>query len=348
MTHDYEKPPTPSSGLRLHLNENTGGCSPAVLEALRSLKCTDASFYPDYSLASAACARHLGVAEDQVLLTNGLDEGILATSVATLRRGSGDAPDAIVITPAFDMYAATADVVGGRVVEVRQPPDFNFPLDAVLAAITPRTRLIFLTNPNNPTGLLIPKQAILAIADAAPAAIVLLDEAYADFSGTSLINDAETRARQNIVIGRTFAKTYGLAGLRIGALVGTPDALRPIRRVVPPYSINIAATVALPAALEDRQHFEAYLRETAESKGLLYQALDRLGVPYWRSATNFVLARFGDAAPRVAAGLQAKGIYVRDRSRDVSCPGCVRITAGIVRHTQQCIAAIEEVLCGAR
>jgi len=349
MTHDYEKPPTPASGLRLHLNENTGGCSPAVLDALRSLRCTDASFYPDYSRAIAACARHLGVDEDEVLLTNGLDEGILATSVATLRGRSDDGrSEAIVITPAFDMYAATADVVGGRVIEVRQPPDFDFPLDAVLAAITPRTRLVFLTNPNNPTGLLISKQAILAIADAAPAAIVLLDEAYADFSGTSLITDADTRARRNIVIGRTFAKTYGLAGLRIGALIGAPDTIRPIRRVVPPYSINVAASVALPAALADRQHYETYLRAAAQSKVLIYQALDRLGVPYWRSATNFVLARFGDAAPRVAAGLQAKGIYVRDRSSDVACRGCVRITTGIVEHTQECIAAIEEVLCGAQ
>ena len=349
MTHDYEKPATPSSGLRLHLNENTGGCSPAVLDALRALTCTHAAFYPDYSQAITACARHLDVAEEQVLLTNGLDEGILATSIATLRGGPDGVPrEAIVITPAFDMYAATADAVGGRVVEVRQPRDFAFPLDAVLGAITPRTRLVFLTNPNNPTGLVIPKASILAIADAAPDAIVFLDEAYADFSGTSLITDADATARHNIIIGRTFAKTYGLAGLRIGALIGTPDALRPIRRVVPPYSVNVAASVALPAALEDRSHYETYLREAAESKVLLYGALDRLGVPYWRSETNFVLARFGDAAPRVAAGLQAKGIYVRDRSSDVACPGCVRITAGLVKHTQACITAIEEVLCDAR
>ena len=120
--------------------------------------------------------------------------------------------------------------------------------------------------------------------------------------------------------------------------------LLPIRRVVPPYSINIAAAAALPAALADKDHLEGYLRETSESKQMLYEALDRLEVPYWRSEANFVFARFGDRAKQVVAGLQSKGIYVRDRSSDQACRGCVRITTGVTRHTRECIAAIEEVL----
>lgn len=346
MTHEYEKPVTPASGLRLHLNENTAGCSPAVLEALRRLTCTDAAFYPDYSAAVEACAQYLNVGEDEIQLTNGLDEGILAVSVAALRGAQTEPYEAIVIEPAFDMYAATADAVGGRVVLVRQPPDFRFPLEAVLAAVGSRTHLIFLTNPNNPTGLTIPPDAIFAIADAAPEATVLLDEAYADFSGTSLIGDPRTRSRRNIVIGRTFAKAYGLAALRVGALVGHPLTLAPIRRVVPPYSVNVAAATALPAALADRPHFEAYLRETAASKQLLYDALDRLKVPYRRSETNFVFVRFGDQAKRVVGELAQRDIYVRDRSSEDACRGYVRITTGVIAHTRACIDAIEEVLCG--
>lgn len=346
MAHDYEKVATPSSGLRLHLNENTSGCSQAVVDALRAITCTQAAFYPDYSDAITACARHLGVAEGELLLTNGLDEGILATSVAALRGSAEASPyEAIVVVPAFDMYAACADAAGGRVVEIRQRDDFGFPLSEVLRAITGRTRLVFLTNPNNPTGLLVPRETILAIADAAPQATVFLDEAYADFSGTSMVGDAATAARPNIVIGRTFAKTHGLAGLRVGAVVGDPARLGPIRRVVPPYSVNIAAALALPAALADRRHYDTYLRETSESKQMLYTALDRLGVPYWRSEANFVLARFGDNAARVSAGLGAKGIHVRDKSADPACRGCVRITTGIAAHTRACIDAIEEVLC---
>lgn len=348
MTHEYEKPATPSSGLRLHLNENTIGCSPAVLEALRALTCTDAAFYPDYTRAVTACANHLGVAEDEVQLTNGLDEGILAVSVASLRGGGDPAYEAVVVVPAFDMYAATADAAGGRVVEVPHAADFRFPLDSVLAVLGSRTRLVFLTNPNNPTGRTIPPDAIFAIADAAPHATVFLDEAYADFSGTSLIGDPRTRVRRNIVIGRTFAKAYGLAALRVGALVAHPDTLRPLRRVVPPYSVNVAAATALPAALADQPHVESYLREAAASKQLLYDALDRLNVPYWPSETNFVFARFGDDAKRIVGELLQRGVYVRDRSGEAACRGCVRITTGARAHTQACIDAIEEVLCGAR
>lgn len=349
MTYEYEKVATPASGLRLHLNENTSGCSPAVVDALRRVSCHDAAFYPDYTAAIAACAKHLAVADDQLLLTNGLDEGILAASIVALRGGGEELPyEAIVVVPAFDMYAACADGAGGLIREVPQREDFAFPLQEVLQTIGPRTRIIFLTNPNNPTGLTIERAAILAIADAAPLATIFLDEAYADFSGTTLIGDAALVARPNIVVGRTFAKAYGLAGLRAGALVATPERLAPLRRVVPPYSVNAAAAAALPAALADTAHYTSYLEQARRSKELLYEMLDRLGVPHWKSEANFVLARFGSHAKRVVDGLSARGIHVRDRSADHGCAGCVRITAGVLEHTRRCIAAIEEVMCGAR
>jgi len=349
MTHEYARVETPAAGLRLHLNENTSGCSTAVIEALRRITREEAAFYPDYSAAIAACARHLHVGETQLLLTNGLDEGILAASIAALRGGGETNPfEAIVVVPAFDMYAACADAAGGRVIEVRQSDDFGFPLRAVLDAISPRTRIVFLTNPNNPTGLIVPREAILAIADAAPGATIFLDEAYADFSGTTLIGDTALSARPNIVIGRTFAKAYGLAGLRIGALVAAPERLSPLRRVVPPYSLNAVAAQALPAALADTSHYASYLAQARESKALLYRALDRLGVRYWNSDASFVLAKFGEDSRRVIDGLRVRGIYVRDRSTDHGCAGCVRITTGVLEHTRRCVTAIEEVMCDAR
>lgn len=349
MTYQYEKVLTPSSGLRLHLNENTAGCAPAVIEALRSISCEQAAFYPDSSRAIAACARHLKVDERQLLLTNGLDEGILAASVAALRGSAAADPfEAIVIVPAFDMYAACADAAGGRVVAVSQEEDFAFPLQRVLSTINQRTRIIFLTNPNNPTGLGIPRETILTIADAAPHATIFLDEAYADFSGKTMIGDSALPSTTNVLIGRTFSKAYGLAALRVGAVVGNGEILERVRRVVPPYSLNVAAAVALPAALADTGHYQSYLRGCQESKRLLYAALERLGIKYWPSEANFVLARFGTSAPRVLDGLVERGIHVRDRSADAGCDGCIRITAGIVEHTRRCIAAIEEVLCGGR
>ena len=217
----------------------------------------------------------------------------------------------------------------------------------MLRAITARTRLIFITNPNNPTGQLVEPDAILEIAAATPAATIFVDEAYADFSGRSLLDGATLDRHRNLIVGRTFAKAYGLAALRVGAVVGCPQALAPLRRVLPPYNLNICAAVALRAGLEDAEHYEWYLEQVRSSKELLYRTLDRLNVPYWKSAANFVLADFRSDASRVVAGLVARDIHVRDKSRDPLCPGCLRITAGVVEHTKACIAALEEVLCGA-
>jgi histidinol-phosphate aminotransferase len=345
VNFEYEKVVTPESGLRLHLNENTAGCSPAVIAVVHALTRHDVATYPDYTAASDACASRLGVGVDSLLLTNGLDEGILAVAVAGLRGGSPSSPfEAVVVVPAFDMYAACSDAAGGRVVEVPLGPGFAFPLERVLESITGRTRVIWLTNPNNPTGQVIPTEAIDRIAAAAPGAIVMVDEAYADFSETTLIGGELLSRLPNIVVGRTFAKAYGLAGLRIGALVGNPKTLAPFRGVIPPYSVNACVAAVLPAALADTAYFDWYLAEVTGSKTLLYQAFDRLGVQHWKSAANFVLARFEGDCGRIAQGLAARGVHVRDRSRDAGCDGCLRITAGVTDHTRAFIDALGEVL----
>jgi histidinol-phosphate aminotransferase len=134
----------------------------------------------------------------------------------------------------------------------------------------------------------------------------------------------------------------------VGALIGQPATLEPIRRVLPPYSVNAYAVAAIQAAFEDLDYYGWYLGQVEESKALLYQALARLGVKFWPSAANFVLAYFGDRSTEVLAGLGTRGITVRDRSRDPGCEGCIRITAGVVPHTRACVAALEEVLCAAR
>lgn len=349
MTLMYEKLATPSSGLRLHLNENTGGCSPAVIDALRGLTTDDAAFYPDYSGAIAATAGRLGVPASHVLLTNGLDEGIFAAALTALRDGGAADPlEAVVIVPAFDMYAGCARAAGGRVVNVPLGAEFAFPLEETIAAITPATRVIFITTPHNPTGMSVPPDTVLAVAAAASGALVFVDEAYIDFGGETLVDRGLLDATPNLVVGRTFSKAYGLAGLRLGAVAAAPATLERLRACVPPYSINAAVTVALPAALGDTGHYQGYLAEVRESKRLLYAAFDRLGVRYWPSEANFVLARFDGRADVVVAALKSRGIYVRNRSSDPGCNGCVRITAGMVSHTQACLAVIEEVLCDAR
>jgi len=345
---DYDKPPELYDGLRLHQNENTGGCSPRVLEALASLRADEISVYPPYRATIEACARHFGVDPGALALTNGLDEGIMAVAVAYLRpSGRLLAPEAIVPAPAFEIFECSADVVGARVVSVAPRPDFAFALEEVLAAITERTRVVFLTNPNNPTGVLTPIEAIRAVAGRVPpGAVVFVDEAYADFSGTTVV--PELAAHPNVIVGRTFAKAYGLAGLRLGAVIGAPAALAPVRRAIGVYSVNLAAVVAVKAALEDPEHIRRYVRQVDESKALLYEACERLGLHYWKSAANFVLVRVGDRTPALVSLAASRGIYVRDRSTEPGCRGCVRITTGIVEHTRRFIAVLEEGLCAAR
>jgi histidinol-phosphate aminotransferase len=212
--------------------------------------------------------------------------------------------------------------------------------------IRTRTRVVFLTNPNNPTGVAMPLDAIREIARRVPSkAVVFVDEAYAEFAGVSFIPELENFP--NVVVGRTFSKAFGLAGLRIGCLVGAPDTVDAIRRAVPVYSVNIAAVTAIQAALQDLDHLNDYLRQVAESKTLLYAACDRLGLSYWKSASNFVLVCAGDRTDVLVKGAFARGVYIRDRSTEPGCAGSIRIGAGIVEHTRRCIAVMEEVLCAA-
>lgn len=345
----YERVTGAPAGLRLHLNENTAGCSARVLAALQAVTREQAAFYPDYERATASCAARLGVTPAETVLTNGLDEGILAISMSALRSGRPrGAVEGVIPEPAFDMYAACADAVGATLVHVGPRADLGFPLDDILAAIRPSTAIVFLTTPNNPTGVPVARDSILQVAERARPAMVLVDEAYADFDGSTLIGDPALTGLPNVVIGRTFAKAYGLAGLRVGALVGHPSAIDPIRRLLPPYSVNAYAVAALEAAFEDTDYYAWYLAQVAESRRLLCEALSRLGVKFWPSAANFVLACFGDRSGDVLGGLASRGITVRDRSHDPGCAGCIRITAGVVSHTRACIAALEEVLCAGR
>jgi histidinol-phosphate aminotransferase len=341
VNYEYERVATPSNGLRLHLNENTAGCSPAVVEALRSLTPVQLAEYPDYDVAIDATARRLGVSRDSVLLTNGLDEGILVAAMAALRNNPGEA---IVVVPAFDMYAACTDAVGGRVIEVLLESDFTFPLERVLAAINDRTRIVWLTNPNNPTGQSIPREAIVHIAEAAKGPLVFVDEAYVDFGGSTLIGEAVMQKFPQLIVGRTFAKAYGLAGIRAGAVIGQPETIAALRRVTPPYSLNVCAAVALPAAFGDTRYYDWYLHQVEESKQLLYGALEKAGVAYWKSDANFVLARFQGRGTEVQASLASSGIHVRDRSGDRGCSDCLRITAGVVEHTRKFVTALEWIV----
>jgi histidinol-phosphate aminotransferase len=331
-----------ASRLRLHYNENTAGCSPAVIEALRTLTAGDIATYPDYSGITAKVATWLGADAQGVLLTNGLDEGLYAAAQSGVRRTSGRS-EFIQTDPAFEMFEVFARTVGADLVRIEPQPDFAFPLAAVLDAIGPDTRVVYLVDPNNPTGLPLPEGTAETIAASAPHALVFVDEAYADFSGCTLIGSVLNRY-PNLVVGRTFAKGHGLAGLRVGALVAHPDTIARLQHVTPPFNVNIAAVRALEAALADDTYLRWYVAEAAQSRQLIAAFGDRHGLRHWPSAGNFVLVHVGPRASGVALDLAAMGIDVRDKSAAPGCAGCLRLTAGVVAHTERLISALEDIL----
>ncbi len=342
-------------GLRLHLNENTGGCSPAVVDAVRSFTAERLALYPDFVAAVQETATLLGTTPDRIALTNGLDEGILLTSIAYLLprapRALVDlgAPDLaptgvaeiLVALPTFEPYLQAARAMGARVVSVPATPDFSFPVEAMLRAITPNTRIVYVNNPNNPTGQPIPLDAIRRVAREAGHAVVFVDEAYQDFMPENFM--AEAADYPNVLMGRTFSKAFGLAGLRVGVLSASPSLLEPIRKVMPLFNLNVVAVAALRAAIGDPTFRTWYLDQAAQSKALVYETCDRLGLRYWKSAANFVLIDGGDNAAAIVNALIARGVFVRDRSADPSTPNCFRLTAGVVEHTKTALAALEAV-----
>lgn len=334
--------------MRLHLNENTAGCSPAVIDVLRQLGRADAGFYPDYDDTRQAVADYFHVPAEYVLLTNGLDEGILAACGAAFRDRSGGVPETLGVAPAFDMYEICTVALGGRMIAVPLDRDFAHSMARLRDAITPDTRITFLATPHNPSGLPVALGDLRDLARAIAPVVLFVDEAYADFSGETLIDRSLFDAVPSLLVGRTFSKAYGIAGLRAGAVLGHPSALDPLRQVVPPYSVNAWAAVALPVAIADRSYRDWYVAQSEESRAILAAACTRLGLQTWPSRANFMLVRVGPAIARIIAALAEKGIRVRDRSAEPGCKSCIRITAGLVEDTGRLVKTLEEAVCGAR
>jgi histidinol-phosphate aminotransferase len=334
----YHPPLAGRQGLRLDFNENTVGCSPLVLARMCTLDAEALARYPDREPVEREVAHFLGLDAAQLLLTNGVDEAIHLLCSTYLDAGD----EAIIVVPTFAMYSLFAQAEGARLVEIRGGPDFVFPTAELLTKISPRTRLIAVANPNNPTGAAVSEEILLRIAEAAPHAALLVDEAYFEFHGETLLT--RTARPSNIFVARTFSKAYGLAGLRIGVLVGEHQQMAIVRRVASPYNVNAVALAVLPEALRDTAYVGHYADQVRRNRNVLEQELSALGLHYWPSRGNFVLVRVGPAHKEFVQSLRDRGILVRDRDSDPGCEGAVRLTVGSDAHTQTLIAALRSVV----
>jgi histidinol-phosphate aminotransferase len=334
----YHPPLGGRKGLRLDFNENTVGCSPRVLARLRELSADEIACYPERDPFEAAVAAHLGIKPNELLLTNGVDEAIHLLCETFLEPSD----EALIVVPTFAMYEISAAATGARVLAVPAGANFRFPTKDVLGKVSMRTRLIAVANPNNPTGAVVEAGDLLEIARQAPQAAILVDEAYFEFYGKTMLG--QWRDLPNVFVARTFSKAYGMAGLRVGALTGTAEHMTMLRRVSSPYNVNGVALACLVTALEDEAYVREYVSEVRQGREELEHAFRRWGIPYWPSEGNFVLGSFGELKEAFIAGMRGRGILVRDRSRDYACQNCVRITLGTTEHTVRLLSALDETL----
>jgi len=323
--------------LRLDFNENTVGCSPRVIARLRD--CLDPAglaVYPEYLSAKDAIARYFNVAPEQFLFTNGTDEAIQVF----LNTYVDDGQEVLVLRPAYAMYRFYAQSNGAVLKEIEYPQPFmEFPLQAVLDAITPNTRAVLLANPNNPTGTGLSLTAIERILHRARKAVVLVDEAYYEFSGVTALGEIERVP--NLFVCRTFSKVFGMAAMRLGCLFSHAANIALLGKVQSPYSVNALAVLAAQAAVEDTSYIENYVAEVLAARELLCVGLERLGIAYVPSSANFVLARIGPRAIEIRDALRDRGILVRDRSYEA--PGAVRMTVGTREQTRLLLESLEEI-----
>jgi histidinol-phosphate aminotransferase len=338
----YHSPIVSRAGLSLDLNESMAGCSPRVLARLRSLSAAEVSLYPEREVGERLLANFLGLAPEQVLLTNGMDEAL--SLLFTTYLGASD--ELLFADPTFVMYPMLGEALGAQVVRLQSGGDLALPVADLLARVSPRTRVIAIANPNNPTGLAAPRADLLRIAESAPDAAVLVDEAYCEFCGETLLPDLARHP--NLFVARTFSKAYGLAGLRLGVLIGAAEQIDYMRRFSVPFNVNAAALACLEEALADQAFVSDHIAQVKRGRERLAQLFDELGLRFWPSQTNFVLVRVGAKAKTFVESMQRRGVLVRDSSANPGCGGCVRITVGTPKQMDGVLQAIREAVAETR
>ncbi|MBI2971336.1 MAG: histidinol-phosphate transaminase [Candidatus Aenigmarchaeota archaeon] len=335
----YKPPNTGRLGaLRLDFNENTAGCSPKAMEALRKITSEELSAYPEYSALTRKLANYLSLSEEELIPTNGSDEAIKLVMDVYLEKGD----EVVLAVPTFAMFGFYARIAGARIREIPYQKDLSFPGEKFLDSITGKTRMVILVNPNNPTGTSVDDAVITAIIKKAKNAIVLLDEAYYQYAGNSFkgkINEFE-----NLIIIQTFSKAFGLAGLRIGYIISNRKNMSYVRKAASPYSVNSVAAKLATAALDDVEFVERYVKEVSDAKNFLSEEMGNLGIKTFPTDANFLLADFGINCDYVFSGLKSRGILVRNVSGYPMLEGFLRIGVGTKEQASRFLKTLREVL----
>jgi histidinol-phosphate aminotransferase len=320
----YEAPAEGRAGkVRLDFNENTSGCSPAVLRALAKMSRKQIAMYPEYERSTARLAGYFGVQSQELLLANGGDDALRVFFDTFVEPSSS----ILICEPTFPMYRYYGEIAGARIATLRYGSEMEFPIAALFSALKKRPAVLFIANPNNPTGTLVEPVTIEKILRTATNTAVVIDEAYAEFSRATMVRFINEY--KNLFIVRTFSKAAGLAALRLGAVIACAESLSYLRRAMPPFPVNLAALVAAEAAVREPTAIRRYVRETCRTRAWFAQELRALGIRTFPSAGNFLLANLGPQGPRLFQRLASEGILLRERSKELG-PGFVRISIGTV------------------
>jgi histidinol-phosphate aminotransferase len=343
----YRSPIVSRAGLSLDLNESMAGCSPRVLARLHSLSAKDVSLYPEREVGERLVANFLGVTPEQVLLTNGMDEALSLLFTTYLNPDD----ELLFADPTFVMYPMLGEALGARLVRQQSGEDLALPVADLLARISAHTHVVAIANPNNPTGLAASPADLLKITESAPDAAVLIDEAYFEFQSEEFCGGTLLPAlasHPNLFVARTFSKAYGLAGLRLGVLVGDPEQIGYIRRLSEPFNVSSLALACVEEALADQAFVREHVAQVKQGREQLAQLFQELGLRFWPSQTNFVQVRVGASTQVFVESMQRRGILVRDSSANPGCEGCVRITVGTPEQMDKVLRAIREAVADTR
>jgi len=331
----FSMPATPPGVINLALNENLYGCSPRIGKRLASYELLNT--YPDARELQKLIAEYAGVGEQYVVPANGGSQ--ILDLIASVFVCDGD--EVINCPPTFGVFAQRAQIYGGKIISVPRNESFTVDVAAVKAAITDRTKIIVIVNPNNPTGTLTPKEDILAIVDAGVP--VLLDEAYAEFAGETLTD--LVAEYDNLMIMRTFSKWAGLAGMRIGFGVVSPVVAESIARITMPFFIDRISAVAVEESLKDMDYLMVNVKSIVDERERLFAGLSQFKFlkPY-PSAGNFICCSVtsGDAK-EIQQGIIARGIRISTTDIGQGGTTAIRITVGKPEHTDALLSALREV-----
>ena len=331
--------------IKLASNENPLGPSPKALAAMRDAL-RQVNLYPDGNAfyLKNRLARELSVQPVNLILGNGSNEILEFVGHACLGPGA----DVVVSQYCFAVYPIVTRLFGANLVVV-PARDYGHDLPAMLKAISPATRIVFVANPNNPTGTLAPAADVLRLVNEIPDHVLLvMDEAYLDFldKPVDLLPLIRSGGKPNLLLARTFSKIYGLAGLRLGYGIGQPELIAALEKIRQPFNINLVAQAGALAALDDREHLTLTRANNAQGLDLLQGAFRQMGLPYVPSAANFVLVRVGNGQ-RVFEDLQRQGVIARPMG-GYQLPEWIRITVGTPEQNQRCLAALKKALAVAR